>query len=187
MMYPYLVGNTLVDMPRLEEIVIALMKTSVLRGDVAEVGVYKGGTARWICEHSRKHVLLFDTFTGMPEVKPVDIHKKGDFSDTSLSHVANLLNGLSNYSLYRGIFPRVNSEYADFRSFSFVHLDVDIYDSVKECLEFFSPRMTPGGIILLDDYNEPDCPGAKLATDEFVAANNLTVVPTVQSQASIQY
>ncbi len=177
-------ANTLVDYPRLEKIINYVNSTNSLPGDIAEVGVYKGGTARLITQSTGKKVFLFDTFDGMPDVSDKDLHHKGDFADTSISHVDSLLTG--HYALYKGIFPRQNAEYVEFRKFSFVHLDVDIYDSVKECLEFFVPRMVKGGVILLDDYLEPNCPGAKLATDEFCAKYNLIVTPTVQSQAVIQ-
>ncbi len=183
------VNNTLVDYPRLLKIQEELDNTDGLEGDIAEVGVYKGGTALWIALNaagmSRK-IFLFDTFDGMPETAAVDLHQKGDFADTSIQHVDNLLKDSYDYAMYKGIFPRVNSEYVAHRKFSFVHLDVDIYPSVKECLEFFYPRMLKGGVILLDDYNEPNCPGAKLATDEFCVAHGLILEPTCQSQAMIR-
>lgn len=180
-------SNTLVDRPRLDKILEVLELTATLAGEVAEVGVYKGGTAKLICDNTSKRVLLFDTFEGMPKVNPMlDIHKQGDFADTSMDHVTKVLGISNNYALYKGVFPRENWEYAAHLRFSFVHLDVDIYDSVKECLEFFYPKMSSGGIILLDDYNEPNCPGAKLAADEFVRLHHIGVVPTVQSQALIQ-
>ena len=52
--------------------------------------------------------------------------------------------------------------------FSFVHLDCDIYDSYKQTLEYFYYRMSPGGIILLDEYNDPPWPGCNIAVDEFL-------------------
>jgi O-methyltransferase len=177
----YLKGNTLVDMPRLKKLAEFIEETKNLRGIIAEVGVYRGGTAKWICDRTDRRVLLFDTFEGMPEVGPHDLHHKGDFADTSLSHISELLRHNNNYSAYKGVFPANNAQYAEHEQFVLVHLDVDIYQSVKECLEFFWPRMVAGGIIVLDDYNEPNCPGAKLAADEF----SKHVIPTVQSQAII--
>lgn len=186
-----IVTNTLVDYPRLDviaETLEALDKNGV-HGAVAEVGVYKGGTAKLLVTRApHRHVYLFDTFEGMPPViKDKDLHNEGDFKDTSLQHVSGLLKPAVNFSLYKGIFPQQNSEYAAHEKFAFVHLDVDIYSSVKNGLEFFSSRMVPGGVILLDDYNEPHCPGAKLATDEFVAVNGFALELTVQSQARIRF
>lgn len=45
--------------------------------------------------------------------------------------------------------------------------------------------MVSGGIIILDDYNAPSCPGAKLAVDEFVSNKVEKVIPTVECQAMI--
>lgn len=182
----YLQGNTLVDMPRLLKIEEFMLETHALAGIIAEVGVYRGGTARWICSRTVDKVLLFDTFEGMPEVSDKDLHHKGDFKDTSMEHVTGLLKNFSNYSIYKGIFPKANAEYANLYRYRLVHLDVDIYPSVKDCLMFFLARMVPGGIIILDDYNEPNCPGAKLAADEFCKTYKLTLEPTVQSQAIIR-
>ncbi len=179
--------NTLVDYPRLGKIVDFVVLTANLPGDIAEVGVYKGGTAKLLTLLTTKRIYLFDTFIGMPPVKPIDLHREGDFSDTSLKSVDELLYPASNYRLLKGIFPRVNSEYVEYRTFSFVHLDVDIYDSVAECLEFFIPRMDKGGIIALDDYLEPNCPGAKLAADAIAITHGLKIEPTVQSQAIIRF
>ncbi len=39
----------------------------------------------------------------------------------------------------------------------------------KECLQFFYPRMVAGGILLLDEYNDPPWPGCNKAVDEFLA------------------
>lgn len=177
--------NTIVDYPRLEVILSQLIRTNHLPGLVAEVGVYKGGTAHLICTNTIKPVLLFDTFTGMPQVGPHDMHSTGDFDDTSLGAVQELLSGCNNAVLAQGIFPLIHGKTFENCKFSFVHLDCDIYQSVRKCLEWFYPRMVPGGVIILDDYNEPNCPGAKLAADEFVLLKNETLLPTVQSQAII--
>jgi hypothetical protein len=53
------------------------------------------------------------------------------------------------------------------RVFSFVHLDCDIYESYKQCLEFFYLRLTPGAIVLFDEYNDPEWLGCTVAVDEF--------------------
>ena len=57
--------------------------TAGKEGEIAEVGVYKGGTARILARACpQKTVHLFDTFAGMPEVRPeIDSHKPGDFGD----------------------------------------------------------------------------------------------------------
>jgi O-methyltransferase len=48
---------------------------------------------------------------------------------------------------------------------AFCHIDCDWYEPVLLCLTYVAPRLSDGGIIVLDDYN--DWPGCKKATDEF--------------------
>ena len=52
--------------------------------------------------------------------------------------------------------------------FAYVHVDVDLYQPVKDSLNFFYERLSPGGIIQIDDYNFLDWPGAHKAVDEFL-------------------
>jgi O-methyltransferase len=80
--------QTLVDPVRCYMIYQLAKQALKIKGDVAEVGVYKGGTAKLIASVFRKtktKIHLFDTFQGMPDADPEkDFHKKGDFGDTSL-------------------------------------------------------------------------------------------------------
>ncbi len=46
---------------------------------------------------------------------------------------------------------------------------MNLYSSYKQCMEFFYPRMVNGGVILLDEYNDPPWPGCNQALDEFLA------------------
>jgi hypothetical protein len=68
------------------------------------------------------------------------------------------------------------------RRFCFLHLDVDLLQPTHDALEFFYPRMVPGGVILCDDYGFETCPGARLAVDGFFASRPEPVVhlPTGQ-------
>ncbi len=161
---------SLVDRVRCYMLYQFALQAARLGGDVAEVGVYRGGTARLLAvalEGSGQTIHLFDTFEGMPSTDPGrDAHRKGDFSDTSLESVKRNLEGCRNVAFYPGIFPATSSPVADLR-FSLAHIDVDIYRSVIDCCEFFLPRMIQGGVIVFDDYGFESCPGAKEAVDEF--------------------
>jgi O-methyltransferase len=139
-------------------------------GHIAEIGVYKGGTGRLIAKTCpNKQVHLFDTFSGMPkENQVVDWHKQGDFSDTSLDSVKAFLKDCNNVVFHPGLFPGTANEIVNTR-FSLVYIDVDIYQSVKDCLEFFYNRVTPAGIIILDDYESRYCLGVKQAVTEFLS------------------
>ncbi len=161
---------TLVDRIRCYMLYQFALQASSLEGAVAEIGVYKGGTARLLAmtlRASGKTVHLFDTFEGMPSTDPgKDRHSKGDFSDTSLESVKRSLRGCGNVEFYPGFFPATAPPIENLK-FSLAHIDVDIYRSVLDCCEFFYPRMVAGGMMVFDDYGFESCPGAKAAVDEF--------------------
>ncbi|HET8667682.1 MAG TPA: TylF/MycF/NovP-related O-methyltransferase [Terriglobales bacterium] len=149
-------------------------------GDFAECGVYRGGTAYLLAELAAKHnrrVSLFDTFEGMPETDPTkDRHKQGDFADVSLAGVQQYLSPFNNVDYFPGLIPGTLAAVSD-RRFCFVHIDLDIYNSIHAATEFFYPRMASGGVIVYDDYGYPSCPGARMAIDEFYSGK--CEIPTV--------
>lgn len=57
--------------------------------------------------------------------------------------------------------------------FAFVSIDCDIYEPVRQGLEFFWPRMQRGGVIFVHDYSSGYWPGATKAVDEFCAHNGI--------------
>jgi O-methyltransferase len=155
-----------------------------LEGDVWECGVYKGGTAAMLAQtisdkSSFKRLHLFDTFQGLPETSvTIDLHEKGDFSDTTLDGVRNYV-GHNELTVYhQGLIP---STFVGFENskISFAHIDVDIWQSVIDCCEFIFPRLTPGGFIVFDDYGFPTCPGARRAVDTYFSGRE--TVPLILS------
>ena len=156
------------------------------KGDIAEVGTYLGGTAHLLAKACPKKKLhIFDTFEGMPETLPeVDHHTHGDFSSTSLEMVTTNLADCNNVTFHKGFFPDTAGPVENIR-FCFVHIDVDIYQSVKDCLDFFYPRMDIGAIIVLDDYEMPTCQGVKIAITEFLANKPENVIITTKHQCAI--
>jgi len=147
---------------------LAMEATRRCSGDVAECGVYKGGTAKILAELVRdRPIHLFDTFSGMPETDPEkDLHKAGDFNDTSLTSVRQYLSDHDNVNYAQGLIPHSLACVKD-KEFSFVHIDLDIYSAIKSACEFFYPRIQAGGLLLFDDYGYPSCPGARVAVEEF--------------------
>ncbi len=136
-------------------------------GAIAELGVYRGGSARFLARSfPDRDCFFFDTFEGMPFKGDIDRHNPGDFSDTSIEAVREVLSDCHNAEIVPGLFPESAKPYFG-EQFAFVHLDADQYQSTKDGLEFFWPRMAEGGIIVLDDYRWKDCPGVERALIEF--------------------
>ncbi len=168
------------------QIIFQLLEPALaLEGNIAECGVFQGSTLIPIGLFVRqrmnsKTVLGFDSFTGLDETVKFDQKLggkhdcrkiKGGFSNTSYEDLFERVRqfGLgSTVRIVRGYFQDTLIRYANHR-FCFVHLDCVIYESYKQCLEFFYPRLVKGGVILLDEYKDPFWPGCTRAVDEFVA------------------
>jgi len=149
-------------------------------GDFAEVGVYRGGTARLIAKCTNRPVHLFDTFAGMPDTDPEkDVHRAGEFADTSLEDVKEFLKDLSNVRYYKGRFPH-NVPFAR-NEYGFVHVDVDVYQSAKDACRYFYPQLVPSGVIIFDDYGFPQCDGVRQAVDESFDKRDVIYLPTGQA------
>ena len=157
---------------------------AALDGDMAEVGVYQGVSAKLISMASDGGSLhLFDTYAGLPDVDADEYGRmrKGHYA-ASLPSVQAYLADRPNVSFYQGLFPDTAGPVED-RRFSFVHLDVDLKSSTLGCLEFFYPRMVPGGIILTHDYSYLD--GVRAAYAEFLADRPERPIELPSSQAML--
>ncbi len=161
-----------------------------LPGDYAEVGVYRGGSARFLCAAKGDAALhLFDTFQGMPAVNPsTDGHfQEGEFADGTMETVRTYLADWPKVHLHPGVFPQSAAGLSSDGNlrFKFVHLDVDLYLSTLHGLEWFYPRMERGGVIITHDYGLLEVPGVKQAFDEFFRDKPEIVIPLWYSQAMI--
>jgi hypothetical protein len=161
-----------------------LEQTRAVPGDVAECGVFRGASLIPMALYARqtgltKTIYAFDSFEGFAESVVADRELSGPhpewknpgvMKETSYDLVASKLTrfGLSSVELIKGYFSQTLPRYANC-VFSFVHLDCDTYEAYRECLEFFYPRMSPGGVILFDEYNDPPWPGCNKAVNNFLA------------------
>ncbi len=153
-----------------------LRQALALPGDVIECGVFRGGTAlleamtlREASEAGTRKLHLFDSFEGMPETaEGIDRFKAGDFSTTSKARVQALLSDFPFVEIHAGFIP-ATFEDVRIEQICWAHIDVDLYQSVRDSIDFVYPRLCPGGIMIFDDYGFPSCPGARKAVDEAFA------------------
>lgn len=183
--YPNNIRTVLPD-DMLHKVCEISMQCLDIDGDIAEVGVWRGSVGIVFGEiFENKNIYLFDTFDGIPYSNAHDnMHRQGDFGKndrnpnyfTSFDEVKETLSIYKNIQLYQGIFPSDTSRYIIDKKFSLVHLDVDVYQSYYDSLNFFYPRMNNGGLILFDDYNIPSCEGATIAVNQFCNENNIKIL-----------
>ena len=178
---------TLVSQDRVYMLFTLGIQAQHLPGNFWECGVYKGGTAMMLAQlivaQPDKHLRLFDTFDGMPVTDPKrDFHREGDFSDTSLNTVKLRVGEVPSITYYPGFIPE-SFQGLEQEKIAFAHIDVDIYQSVRDCCDFIYPRVVGGGFMVFDDYGFPSCPGAREAVDDFFAdkPERPLVLPTGQA------
>lgn len=160
-----------------------------LKGDLAELGVYKGNTAALLAKFARNQertVYLFDTFQGFSkaDLREIDADKEVGFQDTSLERVRSLV-GTQRTEYVVGYFPESAAAIPDDLSFCLVHLDCDLYAPMKAALEYFYPRLVSGGFLLLHDYSSLCWDGAEKAIDGFFADKAERVVPIPDKSGTV--
>jgi O-methyltransferase len=166
---------TLVPPDRCYVLISLARYASYLAGDFAECGVWKGGTALMLARVLRntreKKLYLFDSFQGLPKVdheRDPWFHE-GQYSAESVAVVQQLLRDYSELlEINCGWIPETFKGLED-NLYAFVHIDVDLYKSNWDCCEYFYSRITPGGVMLFDEYGFAAARGEKDAVDTFFA------------------
>jgi O-methyltransferase len=165
--------------------------TRKIPGELAEIGVHRGDSAR-VLHHfcPERKLFLFDTFTGFTsddlarESLRVGYNETTQFTDTSVDLAIRKIAPQGNTVVpVVGWFPQSIPAQLHAETFAFVHIDVDLEAPATAGLEFFWPRLAPGGYIVLHDYNA--WPGLRLAVDQFCTRHRLVVVPMPDKSGSV--
>lgn len=162
-----------------------------IEGAIAELGVYRGVTARLFHHYFPDRPLhLFDTFEGFDQK---DIGTEQDqtglavetshFADTAVEQAKKIIAPANNnVHFFPGYFPDSVPEKISQTTYALVHLDADLYAPTKAGLVHFFPRMNAGGFIIVHDYNA--WPGARKAVEEFCAEAGIFPVPMPDKSGS---
>lgn len=165
-------------------LIACVRAASGLGGAMAEAGVLMGGSARLIAAtRSAVPLHLFDVFETLQANDAPRTALGAHFGGVhgTLAAVENLLAPFSDVSFHPGIFPHTATGLENLR-FSFVHLDLDLPEGTRAALEFFYPRLLPGGILLGDDYADPEVRGT---FEDFFADRTETLIALPWSQGTI--
>lgn len=158
------------------------LKEDVPNGAFAELGVYRGETA--VVLHAldpNRKLYLFDTFEGF---RQEDLDNEdgtaggytiSSFADTSPELVLEKLGTNENIVLCKGNLVDSFATLPE-QSFALVSMDLDLGKPTAAGLAYFYPRMEPGGVIIIHDYN-PKWPGLMRAVDEFLT--NIAETPVL--------
>lgn len=189
--------RTMTGAPKLEALIEAVryVVRQEIPGHVVECGVWRGGSMQAVAltlleqGDASRELHLFDTFEGMPPPTDEDTRTRlgrtrsaeemlaGSEKDSKLWAVADLddvRKGMEETGYptelihyHVGLVEDTTPDEAP-DSIALLRLDTDWYASTKHELEHLYERLSPGGVLILDDFGDWD--GARKATHEWLAA-----------------
>ncbi|MDZ4683945.1 MAG: TylF/MycF/NovP-related O-methyltransferase [Planctomycetaceae bacterium] len=139
-----------------------------ISGCIVECGTWRGGMLAGLAETlgSDRCYIGFDSFAGLPPAQPIDgaeaMQYQADrsgvwFHDNctakqSEAETAMRMSGAKRVELVVGWFEETVPGWVAPEPIALLRLDGDWYDSTKVCLQHLIPQMTPGGLVIVDDY-----------------------------------
>lgn len=175
-----------IDRPALGVVLNALEQTlgRGIAGDIAEFGCYRGTTSLFIRrlldrtkQSTERRFYAYDSFEGLPAKSPADISAAGVMFQAGELQVSKK-QFLQEFQKAGLMPPRtIKAWFSDLQTeqlpimLAYVFLDGDFYSSILESLQLAWPRLQPGGIAAIDDYQRATLPGVERAVDDFFQGN----------------
>ena len=153
------------------------VKKNNIKGDIVEVGVYKGANVAFCRKFSERKIFGFDTFEGHPEpnIKEKDIwgiNQNNVFKNkknwcrvnigTVLKNISKLC-GFKNIRLIKGKIEDQQIEIKKIKKIAILIIDVDWFEPTYFALKSFYNKISKYGFLIIDDYGHHS--GSRLATD----------------------
>ncbi|MHC1699685.1 MAG: TylF/MycF/NovP-related O-methyltransferase [Humidesulfovibrio sp.] len=160
-----------------------LRRSLPVPGHIAEFGSWRGSTLLFMAKllrlfdpHGSKQVHAFDSFTGLETFSDKDCPAegnrgayRGDYAE--LLELVELYGLADDVVIHKGLVaetlaPLLEREQA--LSFSMVYLDLDLYEPTLHAMLRMHPRLSQGGMFVLDEWNHESYPGEGVAVREFM-------------------
>jgi hypothetical protein len=173
------VGN----LARAVSILDVVRRSLPVPGHVAELGSWRGANLLFMAKllrifdpHGPKQVHCFDSFAGLQTFSDKDA-SEAEQRGTYLGNYEELIEMIALYEMeddvviHKGFVgdtlpPLFDAQSA--LSFSLVYLDMDLYEPTLLALDQFHPRLSKGGMFVLDEWNAAEYPGETVAVREFL-------------------
>ncbi len=168
-----------------------------IEGSFVEVGFGLGTSANIFVKLmnqgsiTKRNLWLYDSFEGFPQPSTEDSSprspKKGQWK-VPIEPALKIKDKIdTSVHVIKGFFEEtIPSSYTD-GQIAILHLDCDLYNSYKVCLEGLYHKVAPGGLILFDEYKSPKqlrgFPGAAKAIDEFFKNIDIQLVRAIDRES----
>lgn len=167
----------------------AEVERSAIPGALVDCGVWNGGsTAMMAAAASTRPVWAFDSFEGLPTPDERDGPDALTWEASCVGREENVAEALRRFArsdrlrIVKGWFDESLPAYASaVGPIALLHADGDWYESVRATLDNMYEGVSPGGYVVVDDYNVWS--GARQAVDEFRKERHITA-PLLQAEAS---
>lgn len=143
-----------------------------VNGNCAEAGVFRGAFAKYInFWFPDRKLYLADTFEGFPRedvyIEQIKQYSDGseDWSKTNIRDVLKKMPFPDQCIVKKGRFPDSMQDVDD--RFAYVSLDMDLYQPILAGLEYFYPKLSVGGYIMVHDCGFEGYPGSRAAVEEY--------------------
>ena len=166
-----------------------------VEGAIAELGVYKGDFAKYIgALFPDRKFYLFDTFSGFDDrdiaeqeqKDSIEFRREGaNFAKNNEKFALGVIPYQNRVVVRKGWFPETSKGLEKEQS-AFVSIDPDLYHPIKAGLEYFWPRMSPGGYIFVHDFVHPQLLGARRATIEYCKEHHASYFNLSDGSAGLQ-
>jgi len=154
------------DYVRLANLELICRRLENVPGAAAELGVYRGHFAKYINRLlPERKLYLFDSFEGFADNTGAPKSFQAAHRNTAADKVLALMPNPDSVIIRQGFCPASLGGLEE--KFCFVSLDVDFYQTTLDGLEYFWPRLSPGGYIMLHDWGNPALPGVAQALEDF--------------------
>ena len=178
---------------RLHTLTWAASNCLSIPGDFVECGVYRGFSFAVVSdylnfENVNKNLYLYDTFEGIPEEynsekrsNQIYQQENSQDKDAIYKHVQKKFSLYNNVKVVRGIVPDTFSQVCP-EKIALLHIDMNSAKSEIAALEVLFDRVSPGGMIVFDDYGWSGYVKQKIAEDEFMKqrGHSILELPTGQ-------
>ncbi|MBL8770413.1 MAG: class I SAM-dependent methyltransferase [Phenylobacterium sp.] len=169
----------------------AVAQARKVPGDLVELGVFKGHTTLFCAEYLDfaawpKRWRLYDTFEGIPEDQLdagwSDVNRRLYGDTFTFEEVRQRFAHIPNIEVIKGRVPEILHERSPGDAISFLHIDMNNATAEIAALDVLFDRVSPGGVILFDDFAWSTADAQRRAETAWFAARGEQVLPLPTGQ-----